>query len=57
MLSDMIQDLKQTIKEAQTLRKAGKPYKTEQDKAVRIVKELEFLGMDLITIKEILKEV
>ena len=57
MLSDMIQDLKQTIKEAQALRKAGKPYKTEQDKAVRIVKELEFLGMDLITIKEILKEV
>lgn len=57
MLSDMIQDLKQTIKEAQTLRKAGKPYKAEQDKAVTIVKELEILGMDLITIKAILKEV
>ena len=57
MLSDMIQDLKQTIKEAQALRKAGKPYKAEQDKAVRIVKELETLGMDLITIKAILKEV
>ena len=57
MLSDMIQDLKQTIKEAQTLRKAGKPYKAEQDKAVRIVKELEILGMDLITIKAIINEV
>ena len=57
MLSDMIQELKQTIKEAQTLRKAGQPYKAEQDKAVRIVKELEILGMDLYTIKTILKEV
>lgn len=57
MLSDMIQELKQTIKEAQTLRKDGKPYKAEQDKAVTIVKELETLGMDLYTIKTILKEV
>lgn len=57
MLSDMIQELKQTIKEAKTLKKAGKPYKAEQNKAVRIVKELETLGMDLYTIKTILKEV
>lgn len=57
MLSDMIQELKQTIKEAKTLQKAGKPYKAEQDKAVRIVKELETLGMDLYTIKTILNEV